>query len=76
MRITSLTIHDLRRYRDTTIELAPGLTVVRGPNEAGKTTVQRAHRARAHAQGHERRRRAGRRWSRGTAVPTPGRPSA
>ena len=42
MRITSLRLGDLRRYRDTTIELAPGLTVVRGPNEAGKSTIQRA----------------------------------
>lgn len=42
MRITSLRLRDLRRYRDTTIELAPGLTVVRGPNEAGKSTLQRA----------------------------------
>jgi DNA repair exonuclease SbcCD ATPase subunit len=42
VRITSLRLRDLRRYRDTTIELAPGLTVVRGPNEAGKSTVQRA----------------------------------
>ncbi len=42
VRITSLSLRDLRRYRDTTIELAPGLTVVRGPNEAGKSTIQRA----------------------------------
>lgn len=42
MRISSLTLRDLRRYRDQTIELAPGLTIVRGPNEAGKSTVQRA----------------------------------
>jgi DNA repair exonuclease SbcCD ATPase subunit len=42
VRITSLTLRDLRRYRETSIELAPGLTVVRGPNEAGKSTVQRA----------------------------------
>jgi DNA repair exonuclease SbcCD ATPase subunit len=42
VRITSLHLRDLRRYRDTTIELAPGLTVVRGPNEAGKSTLQRA----------------------------------
>ncbi len=42
MRITSLTLRDLRRYRETSIELAPGLTVVRGPNEAGKSTIQRA----------------------------------
>ena len=42
MRITSLTLDQVRRYKDTTIELAPGLTVVRGPNEAGKSTLQRA----------------------------------
>ena len=42
MRITSLTLRDLRRYVATTIELAPGLTIVRGPNEAGKSTLQRA----------------------------------
>jgi DNA repair exonuclease SbcCD ATPase subunit len=42
VRITSLTLHDLRRYRDRQIDLDPGLTVVRGPNEAGKSTIQRA----------------------------------
>ena len=42
MRITRLQVRDLRRYRDLDIALAPGLTVVRGPNEAGKSTIQRA----------------------------------
>ncbi len=42
MRITSLTLRDLRRYRELRIDLAPGLTIVRGPNEAGKSTLQRA----------------------------------
>ena len=42
MRITSLAVRDLRRYREASIELAPGLNVIRGPNEAGKTTLQRA----------------------------------
>lgn len=42
MRITRLEVADLRRYRDLEVELAPGLTVVRGPNEAGKSTIQRA----------------------------------
>ncbi len=41
MRITRLQIQNLRR-RDVDIELSPGLTIVRGPNEAGKTTIQRA----------------------------------
>jgi uncharacterized protein YhaN len=41
VRITRLQVRDVRRYRDLDIELAPGLTVVRGPNEAGKTTIQR-----------------------------------
>jgi DNA repair exonuclease SbcCD ATPase subunit len=42
VRIASLTIRNLRRYREQEIELAPGLTIVRGPNEAGKSTLQRA----------------------------------
>ena len=42
MRITRLTLRDFRRYRELEIPLAPGLTIVHGPNEAGKTTIQRA----------------------------------
>ncbi len=42
MRITRLQVRDVRRYRDLDITLAPGLTIVRGPNEAGKSTIQRA----------------------------------
>lgn len=42
MRITHLGLTDFRRYRDLGVDLAPGLTIVRGPNEAGKSTVQRA----------------------------------
>jgi recombinational DNA repair ATPase RecF len=42
VRISRLTLKDFRRYRDLEIELAPGITVVRGPNEAGKTSLQRA----------------------------------
>jgi hypothetical protein len=42
VRITRLQVRDLRRYRDLEVPLAPGLTVIRGPNEAGKTTIQRA----------------------------------
>jgi DNA repair exonuclease SbcCD ATPase subunit len=42
VRIRRLILQDLRRYRELEIELAPGLTVIRGPNEAGKTTIQRA----------------------------------
>lgn len=42
MRITQLIIRDLRRYRDAQLDLAPGLTIIRGPNEAGKSTLQRA----------------------------------
>src|SRR6185295_2409895 len=30
------------RYRELEIPLSPGLTIVHGPNEAGKTTIQRA----------------------------------
>jgi DNA repair exonuclease SbcCD ATPase subunit len=42
VRIRRLQVRDLRRYRELDIDLAPGVTVVRGPNEAGKTTIQRA----------------------------------
>ncbi len=42
MRITSLSLRNLGRHRDATWVLSPGMTVVRGPNEAGKSTLQRA----------------------------------
>jgi DNA repair exonuclease SbcCD ATPase subunit len=42
VRIRRLQVKDFRRYRDLDIDFAPGLTVVRGPNEAGKSTIQRA----------------------------------
>lgn len=42
MRITRLRLRDLRAHADLDLELAPGVTVVRGPNESGKSTIQRA----------------------------------
>jgi len=42
VRITSLALQNVRRYRDVRFDLAPGLTIIRGPNEAGKSTVQRS----------------------------------
>ena len=42
MRITRLQVANLRRHRDLDLTLDRGLTVVRGPNESGKTTLQRA----------------------------------
>ncbi|HET7030578.1 MAG TPA: AAA family ATPase [Candidatus Limnocylindrales bacterium] len=42
MRITRLTLRDVRRYRELEVPLSGGLTIVHGPNEAGKTTIQRA----------------------------------
>lgn len=42
MRITRLRLRNLKAHRELDLELSPGLTVVRGPNEAGKTTLQRA----------------------------------
>ncbi|HEX7492009.1 MAG TPA: AAA family ATPase [Candidatus Limnocylindrales bacterium] len=41
MRITRLRLQDFGRHRDLDIELAPGFTIIRGPNEAGKSTIQR-----------------------------------
>ena len=42
MKIKRLQLRDVRRYVELDIDLSPGLTVVRGPNEAGKSTIQRA----------------------------------
>lgn len=42
MRITALRLSDVKRHRSLELALAPGLTVIRGPNEAGKSTLQRA----------------------------------
>lgn len=42
MRITRLQVKNLRRHRDLDLQLDRGLTVIRGPNESGKTTIQRA----------------------------------
>jgi hypothetical protein len=42
MNITRLRLTDFRRHADLDVELKPGLNIVRGPNEAGKSTVQRA----------------------------------
>jgi DNA repair exonuclease SbcCD ATPase subunit len=42
MRITRLSVRDFRRYREFEVSLSPGLTIIHGPNEAGKTTIQRA----------------------------------
>jgi DNA repair exonuclease SbcCD ATPase subunit len=42
MRITRLQLRDFGKHRDLDIELAPGFTIIRGPNEAGKSTIQRS----------------------------------
>jgi DNA repair exonuclease SbcCD ATPase subunit len=42
VRISRLQVRNLRRHRDLDLTLAPGLTVIRGPSESGKTTIQRA----------------------------------
>jgi DNA repair exonuclease SbcCD ATPase subunit len=42
MRITSLHLQHVKRHDDLTLEFSPGMTVIRGPNESGKSTVQRA----------------------------------
>ena len=41
MRISRIVLKDLGRHRELDLELAPGFTIIRGPNEAGKSTIQR-----------------------------------
>jgi DNA repair exonuclease SbcCD ATPase subunit len=41
MRILRLQLHGVARHRDLDIALSPGFTIIRGPNEAGKSTIQR-----------------------------------
>jgi hypothetical protein len=42
MHIRNLQLRNVKRHAALDLELDPGLTVIRGPNEAGKTTIQRA----------------------------------
>jgi DNA repair exonuclease SbcCD ATPase subunit len=42
VRIRKLQLRDFRRYRELDLDFGTGLTIVRGPNEAGKSTIQRA----------------------------------
>ncbi len=42
MKITQIRLRRFKRFADWQTALAPGLTVIRGPNEAGKTTVMDA----------------------------------
>jgi DNA repair exonuclease SbcCD ATPase subunit len=42
VHITRLRLENFKRHGELEMELHPGLNVVRGPNEAGKTTIQRA----------------------------------
>ena len=42
MRFTSVRAHPFGPFRDETLDLAAGMNVVYGPNEAGKSTWQAA----------------------------------
>ncbi len=42
MRITRLTLTDVKRHASLDLHPAAGLTIVRGPNEAGKSTIHEA----------------------------------
>lgn len=40
--ITKLEMKNYRQFSDTTVTFTPGLNVIRGPNNSGKTTIQEA----------------------------------
>jgi uncharacterized protein YhaN len=42
MRLTKIRLVDFKRHAQLEIEPADGLTIIRGPNEAGKSTIQTA----------------------------------
>ncbi len=42
MKITSLNLRNFRRFRQGRLELGEGINVVKGPNEAGKSTLMQA----------------------------------
>jgi DNA repair exonuclease SbcCD ATPase subunit len=42
VRITRLQLRDFGKHRQLDIDLAGGFTIIRGPNEAGKSTIQRS----------------------------------
>ncbi len=42
MKITQIRLRRFKKFADWSAAFAPGLTVVRGPNEAGKTTLMEA----------------------------------
>lgn len=42
MRLSRMRIVNFRRFADVELEFAPGMNLIRGPNESGKSTVVRA----------------------------------
>lgn len=45
MRIETITLRNFRGVQEATVEFAPGVTIVAGPNEAGKSSIAEAIRA-------------------------------
>src|SRR6185437_4385278 len=42
MRLTSLVVDNFKKFEHVELSFAPGFTVVKGANEAGKSTIQAA----------------------------------
>ncbi|MEX1296286.1 MAG: AAA family ATPase, partial [Candidatus Limnocylindrales bacterium] len=69
MRITRLRLTDFKTHEDLELRPADGLTVVRGPNEAGKSTVQQALELALYRKADTNREDVRRAWSWGASEP-------
>ena len=69
MRITRLRLRDFKNHDDLEIQPAEGLTIIRGPNEAGKSTIRQALELALFRKADSNREDVRRAWAWGTSEP-------